>query len=165
VFARLPQLVERAGNAGPEAGSITAFYTVLTEGDDQQDPIADAARAILDGHIVLSRRIAEAGQYPAIDVEASVSRVMQDIVQPDHLDLARRFRQLLSTYQQHRDLISIGAYQRGSDPRVDAAIAMWPRMQKFMQQGIKERVGHAESMLALAQLFAEADAQGHGGNT
>jgi flagellum-specific ATP synthase len=165
VFAKLPQLVERTGNGPQGGGSITAFYTVLTEGDDQQDPIADAARAILDGHIVLSRRIAEAGQYPAIDVEASVSRVMQDIVQPDHLDLARRFRQLLSTYQQHRDLISIGAYQRGSDPRVDAAIAMWPRMQKFMQQGIKERVGHAESMLALAQLFAEADAQGHGGNT
>ena len=165
VFARMPALVERAGNGNTDRGSITAFYTVLTEGDDPQDPIADAARAILDGHIVLSRRIAEAGQYPAIDVEASVSRVMQDIIPADHMDLARRFRHMLSTYQQHRDLINIGAYQRGSDPRVDAAIAMWPKMQKFLQQGIKERVGHADSVRALAQLFAEADAQGHGGNT
>ena len=123
VFARMPALVERAGNGATDGGSITAFYTVLTEGDDPQDPIADAARAILDGHIVLSRRIAEAGQYPAIDVEASVSRVMQDIMPPEHLDLARRFRHTLSTYQQNRDLINIGAYQRGSDPRVDAAIA------------------------------------------
>jgi flagellum-specific ATP synthase len=160
VFARMPALVERAGNGDKDSGSITAFYTVLTEGDDPQDPIADAARAILDGHIVLSRRIAEAGQYPAIDVEASVSRVMQDITPPEHLELARRFRHLLSTYQQHRDLINIGAYQRGSDPRVDAAIAMWPKMQKFMQQGIKERVGHPESLRALTQLFAEADAAG-----
>jgi flagellum-specific ATP synthase len=116
VFARLPQLVERAGNAGPNSGSITAFYTVLTEGDDQQDPIADAARAILDGHIVLSRRMAEAGQYPAIDVEASISRVMHDIVPTNQLQQARRLKQLLSTYDQHRDLIAIGAYQAGADP-------------------------------------------------
>jgi flagellum-specific ATP synthase len=160
VFARLPALVERAGNGATDRGSITAFYTVLTEGDDPQDPIADAARAILDGHIVLSRRIAEAGQYPAIDVEASVSRVMQDIIPMEHLELARRFRHMLATYQQHRDLINIGAYQRGSDPRVDAAIAMWPKMQKFMQQGIKDRVGHAESLAMLKQLFTEADAAG-----
>jgi flagellum-specific ATP synthase len=163
VFARMPALVERAGNGANDGGSITAFYTVLTEGDDPQDPIADAARAILDGHIVLSRRIAEAGQYPAIDVEASVSRVMQDIIPPEHLDLARRFRHMLATYQQNRDLINIGAYQRGSDPRVDAAIALWPKMQKFLQQGIKERVGHPESLRALTQLFAEADAAGTGG--
>ncbi len=158
VFARMPALVERAGNGAAERGSITAFYTVLTEGDDPQDPIADAARAILDGHFVLSRRIAEAGQYPAIDVEASVSRVMQDIVPAEHLELARRFRHTLATYHQHRDLINIGAYQRGSDPRVDAAIAMWPKMQKFMQQQISERFGQAESMRALRQLFAESDA-------
>jgi flagellum-specific ATP synthase len=160
VFARMPALVERAGNGNADRGSITAFYTVLTEGDDPQDPIADAARAILDGHIVLSRRIAEAGQYPAIDIEASVSRVMQDITPPEHQELARRFRHMLATYQQNRDLINIGAYQRGSDPRVDAALAMWPKMQKFMQQDIKERVGQQESVRALAQLFAEADAQG-----
>src|SRR6185295_11351411 len=110
VFARLPALVERAGNGETGRGSITAFYTVLTEGDDQQDPIADAARAILDGHIVLSRRIAEAGQYPAVDIEASVSRVMHEIIPGEHAELARRFRQTLAVYQQHRDLINIGAY-------------------------------------------------------
>ncbi|HEY8510244.1 MAG TPA: flagellar protein export ATPase FliI, partial [Steroidobacteraceae bacterium] len=139
VFARLPQLVERAGNGTGLGGSITAFYTVLTEGDDQNDPIADAARAILDGHIVLSRRIAESGRFPAIDVEASVSRAMHEIVPPGQLQLARRFRQVVATYEQHRDLIAIGAYQRGSDPRVDAAIAMWPRIQKFLQQDMHER--------------------------
>ncbi len=156
VFARLPALVERAGNGASGKGSITAFYTVLTEGDDQQDPIADAARAILDGHVVLSRRIAEAGQYPAIDIEASVSRVIQEIIPPEHSELVRRFRQTLSIYQQHRDLISIGAYQRGSDPRIDAAIDLWPAMQKFLAQPIEQRVGHAEAVNALRQLFANA---------
>src|SRR5262245_19877778 len=149
VFARIPQLVERAGNGVEGGGSITAFYTVLTEGDDQQDPIADSSRAILDGHIVLSRRIAEAGQYPAIDVEASVSRAMHEISPQPQLELARRFRQALSTYEHNRDLIAIGAYQRGTDPRVDAAIAMWPRMQRFLQQDMRERVGFRDSIDAL----------------
>src|SRR6188472_1788084 len=154
VFAKLPQLVERAGNGDSGRGSITAFYTVLTEGDDQQDPIADAARAILDGHVVLSRRIAEAGQYPAVDVEASVSRVMQEIIPHEHAELARRFRQTLAIYQQHRDLISIGAYQKGSDPRIDTAIEMWPAMQKFLMQPIEQRVSHTDAVNALRQLFA-----------
>ncbi|HET9473443.1 MAG TPA: flagellum-specific ATP synthase FliI, partial [Steroidobacteraceae bacterium] len=154
VFARLPALVERAGNGATGRGSITAFYTVLTEGDDQQDPIADAARAILDGHVVLSRRIAEAGQYPAVDVEASVSRVMHEIIPHEHAELARRFRQTLAVYQQHRDLISIGAYQKGSDPRIDAAIELWPAMQKFLMQPIEQRVGHQDAVNALRQLFA-----------
>jgi flagellum-specific ATP synthase len=158
VFARLPALVERAGNGAQGAGSITAFYTVLTEGDDQQDPIADAARAILDGHIVLSRRIAESGHYPAIDVEASVSRVMHEIVSPEHSELARRFRQALSTYQQNRDLISIGAYQRGSDARVDSAIALWPQMQRFLAQGIRERVDFPASVRALGEALTTDDA-------
>ncbi|MEJ0039060.1 MAG: flagellar protein export ATPase FliI [Gammaproteobacteria bacterium] len=153
VFARLPQLVERAGNGVAGGGSITAFYTVLTEGDDNQDPIADAARAILDGHIVLSRRIAESGQYPAIDVEASVSRVMHEIVDRQQLELARKFRQTLSTYEHHRDLIAIGAYQRGTDPRVDSAIALWPRMQKFLAQDIHENVGFPASAAALADVL------------
>jgi flagellum-specific ATP synthase len=157
VFAKLPQLIERAGN-GAGKGSITAFYTVLTEGDDQQDPIADSARAILDGHIVLSRRIAEAGMYPAIDVEASISRVMQEIVPPNHMMAARRFRQVLSAYQQNRDLVAIGAYQRGADPRVDTAIAMWPRMQQFLQQGMKERVDYNTSLASLEALMAEVPA-------
>jgi flagellum-specific ATP synthase len=156
VFARLPQLVERAGNGATGSGSITAFYTVLTEGDDQHDPIADAARAILDGHVVLSRRIAESGHYPAIDIEASISRVMQEIAPEAHLAAARQFRQALSTYQQHRDLIAIGAYQRGSDPRVDQAIALWPRMQRFLQQDMRERVGFAASLAALNETLADA---------
>ena len=155
VFARMPQLVERAGNGAGRGGSVTAFYTVLVEGDDQSDPIADAARAILDGHIVLSRRIAEAGRYPAVDVEASVSRVMHEIAPPDHIELARRFRQLIATYEHNRDLISIGAYQRGSDPRIDAAIAAWPRLTAYLAQDMRERVDFATSLAALRRLFAE----------
>jgi len=158
-FARLPQLVERAGNGARLGGSITAFYTVLTEGDDQNDPIADSARAILDGHFVLSRRLAEAGQYPAIDIEASVSRAMHDIVAESHFEAARRFRHALSTYTQNRDLISIGAYRAGSDPRVDAAIALWPRIQTFLRQHMRERADLAASLAALSEVTAEgADA-------
>jgi len=160
VFARLPQLVERAGNGAEGSGSITAFYTVLTEGDDHNDPIADAARAILDGHIVLSRRIAESGHYPAIDVEASISRAMHEIASPQQVQTARQFRQILSTYQQNRDLIAIGAYARGSDPRIDAAIALWPRMQRFLQQDLQERADFAASLTALQATLAESDAGG-----
>jgi flagellum-specific ATP synthase len=151
VFARLPQLVERAGNGESGDGSITAFYTVLAEGDDQNDPIVDAARAILDGHIVLARRIADASRYPAIDVEASVSRVMHDIVADEHLALARRLRQTSALYEHNRDLIAIGAYQRGSDPRIDAAIAHWPQIESYLRQDMHERVGFADSV---AQLHA-----------
>src|SRR5580698_7017981 len=157
VFARLPQLVERAGNGAEGSGSITAFYTVLTEGDDHNDPVADAARAILDGHIVLSRRIAESGQYPAIDIEASVSRAMHEIATPQQIQTARQFRQTLSTYQQHRDLIAIGAYQKGSDPRVDNAITLWPRMQRFLQQDMHERVDFEASLTALRSVLADSD--------
>jgi flagellum-specific ATP synthase len=121
VFARLPQLVERAGNGAVGGGSITAFYTVLAEGDDQQDPIADSARAILDGHIVLSRTLADAGHYPAIDIEQSISRAMVNLITPQHLDAIRRFKQLYSRYQRSRDLISVGAYAHGSDPLLDQA--------------------------------------------
>jgi len=157
VFARLPQLVERAGNGAMGAGSITAFYTVLAEGDDQNDPIADAARAILDGHIVLSRRIAETGHYPAIDVEASISRVMHDIVPLAQTHSARRLKQALSTFQHNRDLVAIGAYQRGSDPRIDAAIAQWPAITGFLQQGMHERVGLPDSVAQLDGLFGDAE--------
>ncbi len=152
VFARLPQLVERAGNGTERGGSITAFYTVLTESDDPHDPIADAARAILDGHFVLSRRIAESGLYPAIDVEASISRVMHEIVPPAQMQLARGFRQALSIYGQNRDLIAIGAYRPGSDPRIDAAIAAWPKLQQLLQQDMHERFDLRASAAALAQL-------------
>jgi flagellum-specific ATP synthase len=140
VFARLPQLVERAGNSDSGPGSITAFYTVLAEGDDQQDPIADAARAILDGHIVLSRQLAESGLYPAIDVEQSISRAMHLIADREQMDLAVRFKQIYSTYQQNRDLVSVGAYRRGSDPRIDHAIDAWPRLLEFLRQDMYEAV-------------------------
>jgi flagellum-specific ATP synthase len=157
VFARLPQLVERAGNGVAGEGSITAFYTVLAEGDDQNDPIVDAARAILDGHVVLSRRIAESGRYPAIDVEASVSRVMHEIVQPNELDLARKLRQATSVYEHNRDLITIGAYQRGSDPRVDQAIARWPLIEAYLRQDMHERVTLAASVAQLAKTMTDAE--------
>ncbi|MCG5499527.1 flagellar protein export ATPase FliI [Ectothiorhodospira lacustris] len=153
VFAKLPQLVERAGNGDQGSGSITAFYTVLAEGDDTNDPIADAARAILDGHVVLSRRIADTGRYPAIDIEASVSRVMNEIVDPGHIQAARRFKQLYSHYQQNRDLISVGAYQRGSDPRVDEAVAMHPRLEQYLQQDMHQSVGFKDSLKALDGLM------------
>ncbi|KZZ58405.1 EscN/YscN/HrcN family type III secretion system ATPase, partial [Oleiphilus sp. HI0122] len=149
VFAKIPQLVERAGNGIEGGGSITAFYTVLTEGDDQQDPIADAARAILDGHIVLSRSLAEEGHYPAIDVEASISRVMPQVTEAQHFKEAQRFKQLLAKYQQARDLISVGAYSPGSDPDTDFAISRIDRMKQFLQQGLNER---ATSQVSIGQL-------------
>jgi flagellum-specific ATP synthase len=158
VFARLPQLVERAGNGLAEAGSITAFYTVLAEGDDQNDPIVDAARAILDGHIVLSRRIAESGRYPAIDIEASVSRVMHEIVPAGQLELSRRMRQNTALYEANRDLITIGAYQRGTDPRIDSAVTRWPQIEAYLRQGMQERVDLASSVAQLATTMAEANA-------
>lgn len=155
VFAKLPQLVERAGNGSNGGGSITAFYTVLAEGDDQNDPIADAARAILDGHVVLSRRIAESGQYPAIDIEASVSRAMNDITSHEHQMAAREFKQLYSLYQQNRDLISVGAYEQGSDERIDVAIEAMPSLQRFLQQNMRTRVDWRQSMDDLMSLFPQ----------
>lgn len=149
VFAKLPALVERAGNGGAGQGSITAFYTVLTEGDDQQEPIADAARAILDGHIVLSRAVAESGLYPAIDVEASVSRVVTEITDLPWRERIRKLKQLVSAYNSHRDLIAIGAYQRGSDARVDEALARWPAILQFLGQDVAEAADLASSRAAL----------------
>jgi flagellum-specific ATP synthase len=155
VFARLPQLVERAGNGATGGGSITAFYTVLTEGDDPQDPIADAARAILDGHIVLSRGLADAGHYPAIDMEQSISRAMTSLIPPDHLERVRRFKQLYSRYQRARDLLAVGAYAPGSDPLLDRAIALYPQLETFLQQGIEERADAQQSLGALNGLFPD----------
>jgi flagellum-specific ATP synthase len=153
VFAKLPKLVERAGNAHVGGGSITAFYTVLAEGDDQQDPIADAARAILDGHIVLSRRIADSGHYPAIDIEHSISRAMNQVVTPDWVDFARQFKQVYSTYQQNKDLISVGAYQQGSDPAIDEAIMMNQYLQAFLDQGMHDKFTIDESLTQLTQMM------------
>jgi flagellum-specific ATP synthase len=155
VFAMLPALVERAGNDAEGRGSITAFYTVLTEGDDyRHDPIADASRAILDGHIVLSRDLAEAGHYPAIDIEASISRVMPAVVKREHLRAAQRFRQVYSAYRQQRDLIAVGAYQKGSDPQVDHAITMWPRLRDFLQQEVDAPTTLDEAIAGLELLTA-----------
>ncbi|QLG88082.1 flagellar protein export ATPase FliI [Chitinibacter bivalviorum] len=154
VFARLPQLVERAGNGREGGGSITAFYTVLSEGDDQQDPIADNARAILDGHFVLSRQLAEAGHYPAIDIEASISRVMHDIISHQEFEMVRRFKFLYSRYQRSKDLISVGAYVPGSDPVLDDAIRRHPAFEAFLQQAITEQEGYEGARMKLAQLFA-----------
>ncbi len=155
VFARLPQLVERAGNGADGGGSITAFYTVLAEGDDQQDPIADAARAILDGHIVLSRTLADAGHYPAIDIEQSISRAMVNLITPGHLEKIRHFKQLYSRYQRSRDLISVGAYAAGSDPLLDQAINFYPSFERFLQQTLTERSGFDDSVGELAGLFGD----------
>lgn len=157
VFAKLPQLVERAGNGGEGAGSITAFYTVLTEGDDHNDPVADAARAILDGHIVLSRHLAEAGHFPAIDIEASVSRAMTDIVAADQLHSVRRLQATLSTYHRNQDFISVGAYQSGTDPRIDEAIQLHPRIMAFLQQSMSESVDLQRSIEELRQIFELSD--------
>lgn len=154
VFAKIPQLVERAGNDATGRGSITAFYTVLTEGDDLQDPVADSARAILDGHIVLSRSLAEEGIYPAIDIESSISRAMPNIVSEKHLQHAQRFKQLYSRYNQSKDLISVGAYVAGSDVDTDMAIAVMPRLRQFMQQGLNESINSHDATQTLFALLA-----------
>ncbi|CCJ49751.1 flagellar protein export ATPase FliI [Bordetella parapertussis] len=150
VFAKLPALVERTGMGAPgpngKAGSITAFYTVLAEGDDQQDPIADSARAILDGHVVLSRHLAEAGHYPAIDIEASISRAMTSLITTEQFQQVRRFKQILSRYQRNRDLISVGAYVAGADPQLDDAIARYPRLEAYLQQNIGDSVDYGTAI-------------------
>ena len=152
VFARLPQLVERAGTGVSGRGSITAFYTVLAEGDDEHDPIVDAARAVLDGHIMLSREIAESGVYPPVDVEPSVSRSMLRIADSRHLQAAQRFREIYSYYVRHRDLITVGAYRAGGDPQLDRAVQLWPDIQAFLGQSMDEPVSLASSISALETL-------------
>jgi len=140
VFARMPELVERVGNGANPDGSITAFYTVLLEGDDTNDPVADTARGILDGHFFLSRELADSGHYPAIDIEKSISRVMPKVSTREHLMSARRVKQLYSRYMRGRDLVSMGAYVAGSDPELDAALQMWPKIKQFLQQDMDDRV-------------------------
>ncbi len=158
VFAEIPKLVERAGNGVEGGGSITAFYTVLTEGDDLQDPIADAARAILDGHIVLSRNLAEEGQYPAINIEASISRVMQSIVSKQHLGHMLLLKKYLSLYEKNKDLILLGAYSHGSDPLLDKAIAIRDKIRQFIVQGMDESVQFNASLEDLSKLAIELEA-------
>ncbi len=153
VFSELPKLLERTGNSSK--GSITAFYTVLVAGDDMNEPVADEVRSILDGHIILSRSLAASGHYPAIDVSESVSRVMEGIAEEKHKKAARKFREVLATYAKQKDLILIGAYQKGSDPRVDYAIAKIDELNKFLQQGLYEKQSFQECVDGLLKLFEE----------
>jgi flagellum-specific ATP synthase len=152
VFARLPQLVERAGTGRAGHGSITAFYTVLTEADDPNDPVADAARAILDGHIVLSRRLAERGLYPAIDIESSISRVMTQVTDERQQKYAKALRHFYSLYEQNADLFNVGAYQKGANLELDTAVAMRPSIVEFLHQGMREAVSYGEAVAALARV-------------
>ena len=161
-FAKLPALVERAGNGGAKGGSITGLYTVLAEGDDQQDPIVDAARAILDGHIVLSRKMADSGCYPAIDIEASISRTKKQITNAQHQTMAKRFRELYSSYQQNRDLISVGAYTAGADAELDQAVILYPRLLNYIKQDINDHVNFNDSIQQMNSLFVNPAATPHG---
>ena len=153
VFSTLPNLIERAGNVG--AGSITAIYTVLVEGDDLQDPIADASRAILDGHIVLSRTMAESGIYPAIDIEASISRSMLQITAEEQQQNARLLKESFATYRANQDLISVGAYRSGTDANIDRAIQSQDLIKRFIQQPLSQRVALADGIDELSKLAAD----------
>ena len=155
VFAKLPQLVERAGTGVSGTGSITAFYTVLAEGDVEHDPIVDASRAILDGHIMLSRPMAEGGIYPPIDVESSVSRSMIRVTGARHQDSARKFREIYSYFERHRDLMTVGAYQAGADERLDRAVRLWPGIQSFLNQSMDKPVSIEQSVRELDTLLAD----------
>jgi len=152
VFALLPKLLERSGNS--EKGSITALYTVLVDADDMNEPIADAVRGILDGHIVLSRDLASRNHYPAIDIGHSVSRLMTEITSNEHQALANRLREVMASYQKMEDLINIGAYQKGSNPEVDEAIRLYPKIVSFLRQGIDEHFSFEETLQQLREIFA-----------
>lgn len=154
VFGRLPALVEKVGNGENAQGSLTAFYTVLLEGDDVHDPVADAARGVLDGHIFLSRELADAGHYPAIDIEKSISRVMPKVATSEHVLAARRIKQLISRHVRSRDMVAMGAYMAGNDPELDAALRLWPHIQTFLQQDAHleaDLKGSVEALLTLSK--------------
>lgn len=155
VFNLLPQLLERAGNGENSQGSLTAIYTVLAEGDDQQDPVVDSARAILDGHIVLSRTLAEQGHYPAIDINASISRCMSSCTDEEHVRTANRVRQLNANYLQVKELLPLGGYQPGQDPELDNAVALQPQIKSFLQQSVNEHVDYQASLTQLTELFPQ----------
>jgi flagellum-specific ATP synthase len=154
VFSLLPQLVESAGNGENPRGSMSAIYTVLAEGDDQQDPVVDTARAILDGHIVLSRALAERGHYPAIDITASISRCMALVSTPEQQRAARQFKELLSRYAQVRDMLPLGAYVPGADPVTDRAVALYPRIEAFLHQGTAEAAPLQDTLARLEEVMA-----------
>ncbi|MDQ2746021.1 MAG: FliI/YscN family ATPase, partial [Acidobacteriota bacterium] len=151
VFSELPRLLERTGNS--DKGSITAFYTVLVEGDDMTEPIADETRSILDGHIVLSRALASAGHYPAIDIGESVSRVMSTVASDAHVKSAQKLREVLATYEAQKDLILIGAYKKGSDPRTDYAISKLDAVNEFLKQDVRENTPAANAVNHLRKIW------------
>jgi FliI/YscN family ATPase len=153
VFAELPKLLERAGNS--DKGSITAFYTVLVAGDDMNEPVADEVRSILDGHIVMSRDLAAAGHYPAINVLESVSRVMSAVAGKEHREAASRMRKVLATYEKQKDLILLGAYQSGTDPQVDYAIQRIDGITSFLRQATDEKATAAETVEQLVKIFQD----------
>lgn len=151
VFSTLPKLLERSGNS--EHGSITAFYTILVEGDDMNEPVADEARSILDGHIILSRDLAARGHYPAIDVPQSISRVMDSLIEPEHKEAAQKLREVVANYEKERDLILIGAYEEGSDPKVDYAIEKIEGVNQFLKQDKEENIALDDSIAQLKEIF------------
>lgn len=151
VFAKMPSLVERVGNGENPQGTLTAFYTVLLEGDDVHDPVGDAARGILDGHIFLSRELADSGHYPAIDVEKSISRVMPKVTDRSHQLAARRLKQLISKHIKNRDMVAMGAYVAGNDPDLDLALKLWPQIQSFLRQESDQVAGFEETLKVLKQ--------------
>ncbi|MDJ0642337.1 MAG: FliI/YscN family ATPase [Erythrobacter sp.] len=155
-LAAVTKLVERAGNSARTGGAVTGLYTVLADGDDAQDPVVDTARAILDGHILLSRDLAQRGHYPAIDVPASLSRVMQDLVSPENAEAARRLRALIATREDNRDLVMMGAYRAGSDPVLDRALELSPTIDAFLQQERGEAVDLFEAQAQLRSMIADA---------
>lgn len=154
VFATLPKILERAGNS--DKGSITGIYTVLVEADDFNEPISDTVRGIVDGHIILSRKLAELNHYPAIDVLMSISRLMVDIVEPEHLNAARTLRDLMATYNDAKDLIDVGAYKKGTNPKIDKAIELMDEINKFLRQGIRERMSFDDTIEYLLGLAKKA---------
>ena len=154
VFATLPRLLERAGNF-VRGGSITGLYTVLVDGDDLTEPVADAVRSILDGHIVLSRDLAAKNHFPAIDVMLSTSRVMHHVVSPRHLELAGKVRSVLAVYRESEDLINIGAYASGSNPRIDYAISRIDRINEFLRQSMREHTDLPATLAMLGELVSE----------
>ncbi len=155
VFATLPRLLERAGTS--DKGTITAFYTVLVEGDDVNEPVSDHTRGIIDGHIVLSRELASRAHYPAIDVLMSVSRLMPDVVDEEHLNLAMKLRETLAVYRNAEDLINIGAYVKGSNPKIDFAISVIDKIENFLKQGVYEKAPWEETIERLRKIFQQTD--------
>lgn len=152
VFSALPRLLERSGNS--DKGSITAFYTILVAGDDMNEPVADETRSILDGHIILSRALAARNHYPAIDISESISRVMDSIIDEDHKDAARKLREVVANYEKERDLILIGAYEEGSDPKVDYAIEKIEEVNDFLKQAVDDKISFDEAIRKLKEIFS-----------